>query len=137
MVTKLILKNRHIWKGILLEWRIEMKKIIIRHGDFWSVYIRDTRYIHAHTSIQSVKCVAMTTVSIMTRIRKNNYHHGCWWRTRLTAMTDQNELSVFEYMTKPSTLMFTKETNIATDGLYLRLFWKISPFDEITVLKEE
>jgi hypothetical protein len=26
--------------------------------------------------------------------------------------------------------------NIATDELFLRLFWKISPFDEITVLKD-
>ena len=55
----------------------------------------------------------------------------------LTATTNQSELPVFENMTKPGTLTITKETNIATDGLYLRLFWKINPFDKITVLKEE
>jgi len=36
----------------------------------------------------------------------------------MTDTIDQNELPLFENMTKPSTLMFTKETNIATDEIF-------------------
>jgi hypothetical protein len=59
----------------------------------------------------------------------------------LTATTNQNELPLFENMTKPGTLTITKETNIATDETFT--FEVVleneygQPLDEITVLKEE
>ena len=59
----------------------------------------------------------------------------------LTATTDQNELPVFENMTKPGTLTLTKKANIATDETFT---FEIvleneygQPLDEITVLKDD
>ena len=58
----------------------------------------------------------------------------------LTATTDQNELPLFENMTKPGTLTIKKETDIATDETFT---FEIvleneygQPLDQITVLKD-